>query len=147
MNEFVKLLNPALDYVEHIIKEQKYIITVESNRKEAICPYCGTVSSRKHSVYKREFQDLPIGDKKVVILIQNRKLFCVNPECEHKTFSERFDFISYKARKTERLLEKILSLSARVSSVAASNMLTDDTATISKSTVCRLLKKNTSIRG
>lgn len=147
MDEFVKLLDPALDYVEHIIKEQKCIITVESNRKVAICPYCETVSSRIHSMYKREFQDLPIGDKQVVILIQNRKLFCMNPECGHKTFSERFDFISYKARKTKRLLEKILSLSSRISSVAASNMLTGDTATISKSTVCRLLKKNTSSSG
>lgn len=92
MDEFVKSLDPALGYVEHIIKAQKCIITVESNRKEATCPYCGMASSRIHSVYKREFQDLPIQDKQVVILIRNRKMFCINPECSYKTFSERFDF-------------------------------------------------------
>ncbi len=144
MDEFIKLLDPALDYVEHITKEHKCIITVESNRKNVACPYCGTVSSRVHSVYKREFQDLPIQDNPVVILIRNRKMFCANPECSHKTFSERFDFIAYKARKTERLIKKILNLSSRVSSVSASTMLKNDTAMVSKSTICRLLKKNTS---
>ena len=144
MDELIKILDPALHYVEHIVKEQKCIITVESNRRIVTCPYCGTASSLVHSVYKREFQDLPIQDNQVVILIKNRKMFCVNPECSHKTFSERFDFITYKARKTERLIKKILNLSSRVSSVAASTMLKNDTATISKSTICRLLKKNAS---
>ncbi|WP_308891730.1 transposase family protein [Candidatus Desulfosporosinus nitrosoreducens] len=144
MDEFIKILDPALDYVEHIAREQKCIITVESNRKIVTCPYCGTASSRVHSVYKREFQDLPIQDHQVVILIKNRKMFCENPECSHQTFSERFDFITYKARKTERLIKKILNLSSRVSSVAASTMLKNDTAAISKSTICRLLKKNAS---
>lgn len=144
MDELIKILDPELHYVEHIVKEQKCIITVKSNRRSVTCPYCGTASSRVHSVYKREFQDLPIQDNQVVILLKNRKMFCVNPECSHKTFSERFDFITYKARKTDRLIKKILNLSSRVSSVAASTMLKNDTATISKSTICRLLKKNAS---
>jgi len=144
MDELIKILDPELDYVMHIAKEQKCIITVVSNRKIVTCPYCGTASSRVHSVYKREFQDLPIQDNQVVILIKNRKMFCANPECSHKTFSERFDFITYKERKTKRLIKKILNLSSRVSSVAASTMLKSDTAAVSKSTICRLLKKNTS---
>ncbi len=144
MDEFIKLLDPSLNYVEHILKNNKCIITVESNRKEAICPYCGMLSSKKHSIYKKEFQDLPIQDNQFIILIRNRKMFCSNPECSHKTFSERFDFIEYKARKTKRLIEKILNLSSRLSSVAASTMLKNDAAVVSKSTICRLIKKNTS---
>jgi transposase len=144
VDELIKMLDPALDYVEHITKEQKCIITVESNREIVTCPYCGTASSRVHSVYKREFQDLPIQDNQVVIQIRNRKMFCENPECSHKTFSERFNFITYKSRKTERLIKKILILSSRVSSVSASTMLKSDTTAVSKSTICRLLKKNAS---
>ncbi|OCZ49691.1 transposase family protein [Dehalobacter sp. TeCB1] len=144
MDEFIKMLDPALDYVEHISKGQNCLITVESNREVVTCPYCGTESTRVHSVYKREFQDLPIQDYQVVIQIRNRKMFCDNPECDHKTFSERFNFITYKARKTERLIKKILILSSRVSSVSASSMLKSDTAAVSKSTICRLLKKNAS---
>jgi len=142
MDELIKLLDPSLDYLDHIIIDNKCIITVESNRKESICPYCGMASSKAHSVYKKKFQDLPIQDNQVIIVIRNRKIFCLNPECSHKTFSERFDFIHYKARKTERLIKKILNLSSRLSSVAASTMLKSDTAAVSKSTICRLIKKN-----
>jgi len=144
MDEFIKLLDPSLNYVEHKIEDKKCIITVKSNRQEAICPLCGMTSSKTHSVYKKEFQDLPIQNNQVTILIMNRKMFCSNPECSHKTFSERFDFIGYKARKTERLLEKILNMSSRISSVSASIMLKNDTAAVSKSTICRLIKKNVS---
>jgi transposase len=144
MDEFIKLLDPSLNYVEHITKDKKCIITVESSHKEVTCPYCGMASSKTHSVYKKEFQDLPIQDNQVIILIRNRKMFCPNPECSNKTFSERFDFIRYKSRKTERLIEKILSISLKLSSVSASKMLKSDTATVSKSTICRLIKKNAS---
>lgn len=144
MDEFIKLLDPSLDYIEHVTKDKKCIITVESNRKEVICPFCGMVSTKTHSVYNKEFQDLPIQDNQVTILIRNRKMFCPNPACSHKTFSERFDFIRYKARKTERLLERILNLSSRLSSVSASTILRSDTAAVSKSTICRLIKKNAS---
>lgn len=141
MDEFIKLLDSSLNYLEHRIEDKKCIITVESNRQEAICPFCGMASSKTHSVYKKEFQDLPIQNNQVTVLIMNRKMFCLNPECSHKTFSERFDFIRYKARKTERLLEKIINMSSRLSSVSASTALKSDTVTISKSTICRLIKK------
>ena len=61
MDEFIKLLDPSLNYIEHITKDKKCIITVESNRKDAICPYCGMASSKKHSMYKKEFQDFVEG--------------------------------------------------------------------------------------
>jgi hypothetical protein len=144
MDEFIKLLDPSLNYVEHQIKDKICIITVESSRQEAICPYCGMASSKTHSVYKKEFQDLPIQNNQVTILIMNRKMFCLNLECSHKTFSERFDFIRYKARKTERLLERILNMSSRLSSISAAAVLKSDTAAVSKSTICRLIKKNAS---
>ena len=38
MDEFVKLLNTALNYVGHRVEEQKCVIIVESNRKEVTCP-------------------------------------------------------------------------------------------------------------
>lgn len=38
MDEFVKLLNHSLDYVEHRIENNNCIITVKSNRLETKCP-------------------------------------------------------------------------------------------------------------
>ncbi|AOY77538.1 transposase family protein [Clostridium formicaceticum] len=142
MNEFVKSLDPALNYLTHETHEHNIIIIVESSRHVIVCPYCGKTSSRVHSVYQREFQDLPLQDKQVTIILNNKKYFCDNQDCSHRTFAERFNFITPKSRKTNRLIGKILRLSAMVSSVSASQILKSDMTMVSKSTICNLLKKN-----
>lgn len=142
MNEFVKSLDLVLDYITHEINEHTIIISVKSSRSDTACPYCGKKSSRVHSVYQREFQDLPLQDKQVIILLNNRKFFCDNPECSHKTFAERYNFIESKSRKTKRLIEKILKVSTMTSSISASQLLKADMTIVSKSTICNLLKKN-----
>ena len=73
-------------------------------------------------------------------IIENRKMFCTNPECSHKTFAETFGFISPKAKKSKRLLEKIINVSLNVSSVNVADMLKDGIADVGKSTICNLLK-------
>jgi len=144
MHDFVAMLDKNLIYIAHKMKEDKLIIQVASSRTMVRCPYCKTYSIKKHSTYQREFQDLPIMNMKVIILLNNRKMFCINPECKHKTFAERFDFLAVKARKTERLIDNILKISSNVSSLTAASLLSDSTATIGKSSICRLLKKNAS---
>lgn len=57
MDEFIKLLDPALDYIDHELLDDTIIIRVVSNKKELICPYCGYCSSKRHSAYERSFQD------------------------------------------------------------------------------------------
>lgn len=141
MNDFVKLLDPNLQYITHEITNDTVTIWVESTREEVRCPYCNTISTKVHSRYKRSFQDLPMQDKKVIIFINNRKMFCNNPKCDHKTFAETFDFLSPKGKKTKRLEDEILNISMSVSSITASNILSKNIAKVSKSTVCNLLKK------
>lgn len=77
MDEFVKSLDSALDYLTHETHEQKIIITVESGLHETICPYCSKTSSRVHSVYQREFQDLPLQDKQVTIILNNKNILVI----------------------------------------------------------------------
>jgi len=60
MDEFIKLLDKNLDYICHEIIGGKCYITIASNRKEVICPFCGWPSSKTYSEYDRVFQDLPI---------------------------------------------------------------------------------------
>ena len=38
--------------------------------------------------------EIAIQDKQTILLLNTRKMFCLNKDCSHKTFSERFDFIS-----------------------------------------------------
>ena len=143
MDEFIKLLDKNLEYISHEIIEEIIYINVASNKKECICPYCGSLSSKMHSTYARSFQDLPMQDKKVTIILNNRKLFCNNKQCTHKTFAEKFDFIAFKGKKTKRLETTIINIAMNVSSLTATSLLRNSIANVGKSTICNLLKKNT----
>lgn len=141
MDELIKLLDENLDYVSHEIVDRCCYIKVVSNREEAICPFCGAVSAKAHSTYERTFQDLPIQVNKVIIVLNNRKMFCNNPKCSHTTFAERFNFFSNKVKKTKRLEDEIVRVSLNCSSIAASALLKKNVVDVGKSTICNLLKK------
>lgn len=142
MHDFIALLDQNLMYIAHKIEEDKFIIQVASSRTVVQCPYCETYSTKVHSTYQREFQDLPMMNKKVIILLNTWRMLCINPECKYKAFAERFDFLAVKARKTERLMENFFKLSSNVSSLTAAALLSNSTVTIGKSSICRLLKKS-----
>lgn len=141
MDDFIKLLDKNIEYVSHKIIDDNCYISVSSNRKEVRCPYCGQMSTKVHSKYERTFQDLPIQGKKVIIALNNRKMFCSNSNCKHTTFAERFDFLNNKAKKTIRLENEIIRLSLNCSSTAASEILKGNTVDVGKSTICSILKK------
>jgi len=142
MKDIIEMLDKDLTYLEHQIVEDHIIVLVESSRDEAMCPYCGKTSSRVHSKYEREFQDLPMQGKKVYVTLVNRKYFCDNRKCPNKTFAESFDFLKPKAKKSERLIDEIMKVSVEVSSVTASRILKDGVVDVGKSTICDMLKKN-----
>jgi len=142
MQELVAMLDENLNYLTHQLYEDYIVVVVESSLEEVPCPYCGKTSSRVHSTYERSFQDLPIQGKKVLISMINRKYFCDNRNCPNRTFAESFNFLKPKSKKSERLVNEIMKLSAEVSSVSASRILRDGVVDVSKSTICDMLKKN-----
>lgn len=141
MNDFIKLLDESLEYIKHEFSNDIVTIWVKSIRLEVSCPYCQTPSTKVHSYYQRSFQDLPIQNKKVIIIITNRKMYCNNQGCTHTTFAETYIFLSHKGKKTKRLEDAIINISINVSSITASNILNKSIAKVGKSTVCNLLKK------
>lgn len=141
MDELIKILDENLEYINHEIKQDTIHIWVKSNRKEVICPKCKTSTKKVHSYYKRSFQDLPIQSKKVIIIINNRKMICKNPDCSTKTFAETYDFLSHKGKKTKRLEKEILNISVNISSISAARVINENIANICKSTICNIIKK------
>ena len=87
MDEIIKLLDSNLEYVSHEIIDNTIYIEVISNREIVKCPYCGEESDKMHFHYKKSFQYLPIQGYKVMIILNNRKMFCNNPNCSKKTFA------------------------------------------------------------
>lgn len=142
MNDLIATLDKDLEYVNHEISDDTITIQVRSKRDAVCCPYCGTPGTRVHSRQKRRFQDLPIMGHQCVIELERRKMFCSNPECSHKTFVEPFDCIAPYAQRTQRLNEKVIDTVLDMSSVAAAEQLRNGVCTISKSSICREVKKN-----
>ena len=141
MKELVKLLDKQLKYEGHEIKGNEIHIRVTSRRNVLNCPYWGKKSRKVHSKYRRMIRDMPISGKKVYMEIVNRKMFCTNVKCTKKTFSERYDFVGSKEKKSKRLEKEIISIGLNSSSTEAARMLSRNTVKISASTVRNLLKK------
>jgi len=135
------MLDSNLKLNSYEIIDGTIYLHVESTKQGLQCPLCGATSTRVHSHYERSFQDLPIQGKKVIVIINNRKMFCDNADCQRTTFAESFSFLNHKAKKTHRLKDKIINVSNNMSSIAAQRLLRNSVATVSKSTICLLLKK------
>jgi len=141
MEEIIKLLDNNLAYIKHEIAGDTINIYAESSRERVCCPSCGEESGKVHSRKLRKIQDLPMAGRKVNIILLRRKIFCGNPECGHKTFTEPYEFIGSKSRKTKRLQDEILRVSLTQSSLSASKYLRRSVADVGKSTICNMLKK------
>lgn len=142
MDAIIKMLDKSLDYVSHELIDETLYINVVSNKETLRCPECGSETTKVHSRYKKSFQDLPIQGKKVILVLNNRNMFCVNKDCKRYTFSEQFEFIDSKAKKTKRLIEEIIRVSLTQSSISSAKYLTKTTVDIKKSSICNYLKKN-----
>lgn len=117
------------------------VMAIQSVKEKVSCPYCGYPSRKVHSTYIREIQDIPFLGKQTIPLLSTRKMFCDNPKCSFKTFSERFNFVTPKGKKTDRLIEKILITSTKSSSVSAASLLKTGSVKVCKISICELLKK------
>lgn len=140
VSELMLLPDEHLGYVSHEADSTGIRMHVESTTNEAVCPYCGEKSHKVHSRYERELQDLPMQGKKVRLILWNKKYFCTNPSCGHKTFAEQVPFYEPKSQWTNQLNAEILRVSLTQSSVSASRYLRGSVADVGKSVICDILK-------
>lgn len=141
MNDIIKHLNPDYELLHYKATKSQFIFMIAPKKDSSFCPYCGTLSTKVHSCYQREIQDLPLQGKQSILLVDTRKFFCTNPECKHTTFSERHPFTAKNGKKTERLVENIIQTSLKMSSINASKLLKNSAVKSCKSSICELLKK------
>lgn len=135
MHEFIKLLDLNYELKDYHIKKNIIVFKIHSTKIGLKCPYCGSVAKHMHSTYQREIQDLPIQDNSVVLLVDTRKMFCSNPCCSHKTFSENHPFVARRGKKTNRLIKNIIYTSTQLSSLSASKLLKSENITVCKSSI------------
>lgn len=87
---------------------QQATIVLASMASSALCPQCGTRSSRLHSNYQRTVTDLPCAGRRIVFHLHTHKWRCLNLDCARRVFAERLDpFIGVFARLTTRLSQAL----------------------------------------
>jgi transposase len=99
-----------LEFLHICEGESSFHITIQSTHQSSLCPHCGVRSFRPHSCYTRLIQDLPIGEKSASLLLISKKWFCDNNSCDKNIFTERYDWLPAKGRRTyraEEVLRKI----------------------------------------
>lgn len=141
MDEMIKLLDSNLKIIEYHFENDILLMDIQSSEETVICPYCNQASNKVNSKYVREIFDLPVQSYKLKIKLHVRTFFCKNPECNHKTFAERFNFLNSYARVTKRLEEKINDVAINMSARSAKKIINNGIANISDDTILRIIKK------
>lgn len=59
-------------------------------------------------------------------------MFYDNPNCNHKTFDETYNFIGRSLKKTKRLIQHIIDTSNNMSSISVQNTLRKSSVNVGK---------------
>jgi hypothetical protein len=143
MDEFLANLCEKLKYVSHEYEADDSVkIFCRMDGGIAVCPYCGQSSDKVNKRYKRVLKDSPFGDKKVTLIVKFNSYFCKNDECSHFSFAETVGFAEPFATRTKRLEKQILEAAIGSSGIGAERYLRRNVATVSDTTINRIIKKN-----
>ena len=99
----------------------KVLLKAVSSSRSAVCPYCQTLSEKRHSSYVRKPQALPCSSTPVQLVLRVQRYVCQNAVCDHTTFAERIpDTSGFYSRKTVHLdaLLKVLGFEMSAETVA-----------------------------
>jgi transposase len=130
----------AIDAVED--GEAVLKITAHAILAQGRCPDCATWSDRAHSRYIRKLNDLPIGGRRVQLVVHARRYFCDTASCRRSTFAERFEgVVAPMARRTNRLDEIVFCLAIALGGRPAAALARRIEIQVSNDTLLRAIRR------
>ena len=100
-----KLLGLKDVIIKNVTQSEKLTeIEIELERKEQICPCCGTATRIIHDYRRQKIRDIPAFGKHILLYLRKRRYRC--PNCG-KCFSESNCFLPRYHRMTSRLVEQL----------------------------------------
>jgi transposase len=118
------------------------MMSVVPNATSALCPVCGTPSSRRHTSYRRTALDLPWRKFIVRLRIWARRFFCDEPSCRRKIFAERFTgLLPRYGRRTEEATGLLLAFAQRAGGEAGARLARAAGLPTGPDTLRRLLRE------
>lgn len=111
-------------------------VTIQPTTRIACCPYCHHQSERIHSHYKRQIQDLPVGEQSIKLC-----WFCNFKDCTTRIFTELFTWLKPYSRRTERLTNVLRKLAFSAGCLNAEKMAQVLQISISHDTLLVILRE------
>ena len=94
-----------------MIGEMKWTVGAHSIAESSACPKCQQQSGNVHKYYSRIVRDLPVDGLAVDLMLQVRRMKCLNKNCAQKTFAERlFGLVEAHAQRTIRFTEALRAI-------------------------------------
>jgi len=129
--------------VEGVEVAEEIILTLRTVSAMALCPSCGTASSRIQSRYTRTLRDLPSIGYPLRLIMHVRRFFCKKSTCGQKIFVERFpDLCHPYAQRTKRLQEALRQLGLISGGQAGADLGSELGIRGSRDTILRLLRQS-----
>jgi len=123
------------------IQPETLLVEASSNSTKAECPYCQTLSHKRHSSYIRRPRALPWSNFSVRLCLTVQRYFCENPACTKKTFAERISQIApTHAQRTTQLTEVLQMIAFETSAEATARISNYLQMSFSADTILRILR-------
>jgi transposase len=115
-------------------------ISARTESSPVACPSCGSVSSRVHSRYERRLADTAVGGQRTAIVLEVRRLFCDEPDCDRRTFAEQVPGLTVRyGRRTPVLGALLEKIAVALAGQAAARLARTLQTLVSRSTMLRLV--------
>ncbi|MEV6758447.1 ISL3 family transposase [Streptomyces sp. NPDC051214] len=129
--------------IENVVPDGELVaVRARAAAERAVCPACGTRSSRVHSRYVRRLADSAVGGRPVLIELQVRRFRCGQRSCRQATLAEQVEGLTVRhgRRSTglQRVLERVAVMLAGRPGARLSQALA---AGVSRSRLLRLIRR------
>ena len=137
------LVPPGLVVESAYYEGDRAIIAVKAPGSVGLCPSCGTVSRRVHSLYRRRVTDLPLSGRIVQLVLTARRFRCDAVLCGRQIFTERFaeGVLAPSARRTTRLDCIVQHLGLALGGRPAAGFAKRVMLPVSKDTLLRVVRR------
>ena len=138
---FPELIDENLQ-ISQVNVANEITITLRTTLPTAACPWCGTISKRVQSRYRRTLHDLPISGRLVRLIVEVRRFFCKKSTCARKIFAEQLPALCHPhAQRTKRLQEALCRLGLAMGGQAGEDRGCEQGMSGSRDTILRLVRK------
>jgi transposase len=121
--------------------QAQIILLISSTQAKAQCPGCNVSARHVHSHYTRTLADLPWSGYGITWRLRVRKLFCRNPACSRRIFTERLSgLVAPWARRTLRLAARLLAMGLALGGAAGVRLSRHFGLTVSRNTLLRVIR-------